>query len=79
MPCSVQERLDRFDRLAEAEKHEAASEILQRVRASRVSLDVETKFVEFHNDGFWTVAAERALARVVGSSSASARAREPSR
>lgn len=37
MTRSVQELLDRFDRLAEAEKHEAASEILQRVR--RLDLD----------------------------------------
>jgi hypothetical protein len=37
MTPSVQELLDRFDRLPEAEKHEAASEILQRVR--RLDLD----------------------------------------
>jgi len=37
MTRSVQELLDRFDRLADSEKHEAASEILQRVR--RLDLD----------------------------------------
>jgi hypothetical protein len=37
MTRSVQELLDRFDRLADSEKHEAASEILQRIR--RLDLD----------------------------------------